>query len=81
MRWRPDAARPTAATPDSDKFTPAETELLDHLIGTMNVHELATAIGATVNATQKRLARVRARGAVTMIGGPGRESVYSRLKS
>jgi ATP-dependent DNA helicase RecG len=79
---RGNTAAQTSLSPagDRDKFTTAETELLDHLVGTMNVHELAAAIGATVNATQKRLTRLRTRGAITMNGGRGRESTYTRPK-
>ena len=61
------------------RLTPVENEVLNHLAGTMNVHELAAAIGASVNATQERLTPLRAKGAVTMTGGPGRDTTYTQV--
>lgn len=44
----------------------------------MDVHELATTLGMSISATPTRLASLRAKGAVTMTGGIGRESTYTR---
>jgi ATP-dependent DNA helicase RecG len=60
------------------RLTLAERELMTALVTQMDVHQLAAALGASVNATQKRLASLRAKGAVTMTGGSGRESTYAQ---
>jgi ATP-dependent DNA helicase RecG len=60
------------------RLTPAEQQLMTALVREMDVHELAASIGASINATQKRLASLRTKGVVTMTGGSGRESTYSR---
>ncbi len=60
------------------RLTPAERELMTALVTEMDVHQLAAALAKSVNATQKRLASLRAKGAVTMNGGSGRKSTYTR---
>ena len=60
------------------RLTPAERQLMTVLVTEMDVHQLASALGASVNAIQKRLASLRAKGAVSMTGGSGRESTYTR---
>ena len=77
----PTAVQRVALPPREDRrFTKAETELLEHLNSAMNAAELATAINASINATQKRLSALRLKGAVTMHGGPGRASTYTRTE-
>jgi ATP-dependent DNA helicase RecG len=60
------------------KLTPAEQELMTALVTEMDVNELAAVLGVSVNATQKRLASLRSKGVVSMTGGIGRESTYTR---
>jgi ATP-dependent DNA helicase RecG len=70
-----DVLSPPSPTP---RLTPAEQQLMTALVREMDVHELAASIGASINATQKRLASLRTKGVVTMTGGSGRESTYTR---
>ncbi len=53
-------------------------ELLELLDAPRTVTELATALGISLNAVRKRLARLRANGQVTQHGGHGQHTTYQR---
>jgi ATP-dependent DNA helicase RecG len=62
----------------SPAATVAESELLDVLERAETVTALANVLGLSRNAVHKRLATLRAKGLVAIVGGPGQTTTYVR---
>jgi ATP-dependent DNA helicase RecG len=69
------AENPTTTSVKSP-LTRAEKDVFVRLDGEMSAESISQALGITINAAQKRLTSLRAKGFVVMRGGPGRPSTY-----
>ncbi len=59
-------------------ITSSERQLLDILDGPRTVKEIAESLSVSTNAIHKRLASLRSKGLVVMVGGKGQPSTYRR---